>query len=100
MTGPGRGRPGIPRATPALYDVEEWEGGWAVVRDGFDLRDRREVPCRRIAALILYADQATAEQVAFLLNTQRYAEVDPRPVLGQKFRGENWSRGGAEKFGN
>ena len=62
---------------PAAYHVEEWEIGWAVVRDGLDLRDRRETPRRRHAALMLYADELVAQQVAFMLNTQRSHEVDP-----------------------
>lgn len=65
------------RRVPAIYGVEEWDNAWAVVRDGLDLRDRRETPRRRLAVVALYADELVAVQVAFLLNTQRGHEVDP-----------------------
>lgn len=53
---------------------------FAVVRDGLDLGDRRELPRRRCAAVALYGCVLVAQEVAFLLNTQREHEVDPPRV--------------------
>lgn len=59
----------------SIYAVERWEEYWVVTRNGFDLRDRRETPRKRIAALIAYADEHVASQVAFILNTQTTYEA-------------------------